>query len=357
MSGTQPTRNTARVVRIVLSDPILLVGIAASILLFSSMVLSIFTPLPLLYFYFQRGRIIGLTMIGLAGLIIGLLFSIFPNVSGLIMMMLFLEYSLLAGVMGECLHRRLSLEKIIGYPALSLLALGVLVLIVSGFINGQNPLNYARVMAESQVKESIALYRDILTGKKQDAQPLPGPGQKEDLKAEDDRAIKHEGQDSAFKDTEMGLNQLTRSLVLIFPGLTVIGTILIGWINFMLSRILFKRVGTLPPHLGDLTRWKPPEFLIWAVIFCGFGMFLPVAAIRFIGVNGILVLSLVYFLAGLSVIAFWFNLKQVPRFFRIITYILIAVQQILTLLVVGLGLFDFWFDFRKLKNTESGPAS
>jgi hypothetical protein len=45
----------------------------------------------------------------------------------------------------------------------------------------------------------------------------------------------------------------------------------------------------------------------------------------------------------------------VPRFLRGITYVLIVFQQIFTLLVVGLGLFDLWGNFRRLGKDNLTP--
>jgi hypothetical protein len=41
---------------------------------------------------------------------------------------------------------------------------------------------------------------------------------------------------------------------------------------------------------------------------------------------------------------------------RGLTYVLIIFQQIFTLLVVGLGLFDLWGDFRRLGKNNLTPS-
>jgi hypothetical protein len=48
--------------------------------------------------------------------------------------------------------------------------------------------------------------------------------------------------------------------------------------------------------------------------------------------------------------------NNVPRFLRGLTYVLIVFQQIFTLLVVGLGLFDLWGDFRRLGKNKAAPS-
>jgi uncharacterized protein YybS (DUF2232 family) len=56
----------------------------------------------------------------------------------------------------------------------------------------------------------------------------------------------------------------------------------------------------------------------------------------------------VYFFQGIAVVSYFFNKKRFPRTLRIFLYSLIAIQQIILLLIIGLGIFDMWLNFRKL---------
>jgi len=78
--------------------------------------------------------------------------------------------------------------------------------------------------------------------------------------------------------------------------------------------------------------------------------------VRLTAMNLLLIVGAFYFAQGLAVIAFFFHKNNVPRFLRGITYILIVFQQIFTLLVVGLGLFDLWGDFRRLGKDNLTPS-
>jgi uncharacterized protein YybS (DUF2232 family) len=108
------------------------------------------------------------------------------------------------------------------------------------------------------------------------------------------------------------------------------------------------------PHLRE---WKAPEPLVWGLIASGFVLFLPgVGLLRVSALNLLLVIGAFYFAQGLAVIAYFFNKNNVPRFLRGLTYVLIIFQQIFTLLVVGLGLFDLWGDFRRLGKDRLTPS-
>ncbi|MBW2140192.1 MAG: DUF2232 domain-containing protein, partial [Deltaproteobacteria bacterium] len=246
-------------------------------------------------------------------------------------------------------------EKVIGYPAAALLGMGLAVLIMSGLFNSQSPWAYGRSVIKSQVEESFQIYQEVLNAAQRGGAPLKKDQEPVSSGLNDNMETREGETQPPSAPLDDYIKQLTRLFIVIFPGLTVIGTILVTWINFMAGRLFLARSETLPSHLADLKKWKAPETLVWVVIAFGICVVLPFDTVRNIGINGLLVLSLIYFFAGLSVVSYYFDRKAVPRFFRILTYFFIALQQYLGLVVVGLGLFDLWFDFRKLKKAQSGP--
>jgi uncharacterized protein YybS (DUF2232 family) len=146
-------------------------------------------------------------------------------------------------------------------------------------------------------------------------------------------------------------------MVSVFPGLMIMGIILVSWANFLIGRLLVARSVGLWPEVADLTRWRAPEILVWGLIGCGFALFLPVDWLKLVGLNGLLVLALIYFFHGLSIVAFWMKKMSTPPFFRALGYTMIVVLQWVTLLVAVLGLFDLWLDFRKMNKAEPGDAA
>lgn len=108
---------------------------------------------------------------------------------------------------------------------------------------------------------------------------------------------------------------------------------------------------------GDLREWRAPDLLVWCFIAAGFGLFLPGwAPVKVLALNLFLIVAVFYFFQGLSIIAYYFNHKHVPFFLRSLAYVLIVFEQVFTLLVVGLGLFDLWGDFRGLKKKDLTPS-
>ena len=77
-------------------------------------------------------------------------------------------------------------------------------------------------------------------------------------------------------------------------------------------------------------------------------LIIPEHTVKLFGINGLLILMTIYFFQGIAIISFYFEKKHFPRLLRIVLYSLIALQQIVLLIVVGLGFFDMWLNFRKL---------
>jgi uncharacterized protein YybS (DUF2232 family) len=139
------------------------------------------------------------------------------------------------------------------------------------------------------------------------------------------------------------LEALLRRLL---PGLVVANTGLVAWINIVLARQLAFLLGWAQPD-PPLFYWSTPEWLIFAILGAGFLLLVPVATIRFISLNLLIVLSLLYFCQGVAVIAAWFHRFHVPRFMRLLGYPLMFLNP-LFVLIVTVGLMDLWLDFRRL---------
>jgi len=151
--------------------------------------------------------------------------------------------------------------------------------------------------------------------------------------------------------------QIIEMMVRLLPALLFLSFGFIVLINvlYLSRRFPDRREQWLSIRL--LREWKGPEPLVWGLIACGFALFVPgLGLLRAAALNLLLVIAACYFAQGLAVIAFFFHKNNVPRFLRGLTYVLIVFQQIFTLLVVGLGLFDLWGDFRRLGKDNLTPS-
>ena len=151
--------------------------------------------------------------------------------------------------------------------------------------------------------------------------------------------------------------EIAGTILRLLPAAAFVSLGLVVLFNVVL---LCRRFPEKRPHwltLVTLREWKAPDFLVWGVIVSGFIMFIPgLESVKTLAANLLLVFGACYFFQGLAIIAFFFNKNNVPRFVRGVVYLFIVFQQIFTLLVVGLGLFDLWVDFRRLRKQDLNPS-
>lgn len=91
-------------------------------------------------------------------------------------------------------------------------------------------------------------------------------------------------------------------------------------------------------------KWKAPELLLWPTIISGFCLLLDLGWGSDIALNVFKFLMAIYAIQGLSILSFFFDAWNVRGPFRTLAY-LVAISLMLPL-VLSLGFFDLWFDFR-----------
>jgi uncharacterized protein YybS (DUF2232 family) len=150
---------------------------------------------------------------------------------------------------------------------------------------------------------------------------------------------------------------IAEMMLQLLPGLVFVGLSLIVLVNLLLLCRRFPNRRRDWVALEDFREWNAPEPLVLILIVCCFSLFIPGAEFLTVpAVNVLLIVAACYFLQGLAVVAYFFHKSRVPFFLRAVTYVLIIFQQIFTVVVVGLGLFDLWGDFRRLKKKDLKPS-
>jgi uncharacterized protein YybS (DUF2232 family) len=179
-----------------------------------------------------------------------------------------------------------SVEKIIIYPALFIIAAICFYFIYGGFVLSVNPWQLVEKYIATSIEANVKLYSQ-----------LP-------LKVEDINFI---------KDNE---KNITDGLTQIFPSLVIISSTLIVWINFLLGKKILGKAGIVWPRFTALARWKAPELIVWIFIISGGLFFVPQKDINIFSLNTFLVVCFIYLLQGLAIVSFLFQNKNVPLFFR-----------------------------------------
>lgn len=299
----------------------LVAGIAATLLFFFSVLfipmfgflVGVFTPLPTVLVLYRWGVPSGYWVPGLAAAL-GCLILVALEMS---LSVPYLLAMLGLGVMlGLGMRRRWSFEKTIGVPSLLVFGGGALTFLAFHSGTEAGLIGYL----EQAVRESIAV------------------------------ALKEYG--VASGDTRalaQSLQAVVPVMVRLLPGIALSSALFASWLN-VLATVRYIRVHQLtPPFWGEWTRWQAPEHLVWGVIASGFALMVPFGPFKIVGLNVLMVLATVYLFQGMAIIAFYMERKKVPRFLRAVIYGFILLQMVATAAAILVGLFDMWFDFRRLK--------
>lgn len=146
-----------------------------------------------------------------------------------------------------------------------------------------------------------------------------------------------------LEDVRQTLMLAGRLIAHLALGILACGALIVAWANQLLARRLSPADGR-----PALDTWRAPDRLVWVLIAAGAIMVLLDGFWFWTGANLVIVLSLIYFFQGIAVVAFWLKKKNTPRLLRVGIYLLVAVEIFLALLVALMGLFDLWFNFRRL---------
>ncbi len=274
---------------------------------------TVFIPLPTMFCRAKHGRTIGMVVPAMA------LVALAPLLGGIsIDLLYFFELVFCGFILYELFILRLSVEKTVVLASAVTLAVGVFIVLVYSSTTaaglGQLVSDYVRRNLEA----SLRLYVNM---------GVPA---------------------DTIRPIEDALDGIQYVLVRIVPALSVSASLFLSWTSLLLARPLLRRYRLYCPDFGRLNLWKAPEPLVWSVIGFGLMLMIPEHTVKLFGINGLLILMTVYFFQGIAIISFYFEKKHFPRLLRIVLYSLIALQQIVLLIVVGLGFFDMWLNFRKL---------
>jgi uncharacterized protein YybS (DUF2232 family) len=147
---------------------------------------------------------------------------------------------------------------------------------------------------------------------------------------------------------ETTLYQMKVIVPIIMPAVLGSLVLLMTWFTMVFGNlVLFKSRGIGPWPKYQI--WQLPDKLIWVVILAGACALIPVSILRIIGINALILLSIVYSFQGLSIGVFFMTKWNVPLLFRSFFYVMVVFQSFGTILLLFAGIADIWFDFRKLK--------
>jgi len=296
-----------------------LVAMAALYLRLLGPFVGMLIPLPILFYRAKLGRSSGLVILVAASLIVAAMVGRHSLVTAVFLF----EVGLVGLVLQELFETNLSVEKTVAITAGVVIATGGLMLALYSLLSATSPWTVASSYLTRSAALAIDMYREM--------------------------GASEEDVDIAAEAVE-GIVYIA---LRILPSIVVVATLFLVWTNLLLARFLFQSKRLFYPDFGKLSQWKAPEPLVWAVIASGIMLLVGNSGITMIGINSLIIMMMIYFFQGIAIVSFYLEKKQFPRLLRIMLYGLIAMQQLLLLLVIAVGFFDTWIDFRRERKVEN----
>lgn len=148
---------------------------------------------------------------------------------------------------------------------------------------------------------------------------------------------------------EQTFSQIRIWIPKVMPGILSCITLLITWFAMAIgNRMLHKNSGSGP--WPEYRFWTLPERLVWIFIVASILVVLPLEPGRTIGLNVLMVSTLLYCFQGIAIMLFYFSKWSVPLFLRTLIYVLLFFQTFGVILLGVLGVADVWTDIRRLNS-------
>lgn len=147
---------------------------------------------------------------------------------------------------------------------------------------------------------------------------------------------------------ETTLLQMKIIVPIIMPAVLGSLILLMTWFTMVVGNLAVGKTNEHSPW-PKYQLWELPEKLIWLAIAAGIFTVIPSDIFRMIGINGLILLSIIYCFQGLAIGVFYMTKWNVPILFRSFFYVMVIFQSFGTIVLLLTGIADIWFDFRKLK--------
>lgn len=274
-------------------------------------------PVPIFYYRAKLGRRYSL-------IILAAVFAVIMTVIGEFSPdLMFVTGLLLTGfVLCELVEKNMSVEQTVLFTGILVFLAGTLALIIYSNMAGIQLGALLSAYVKKNLMLSLKLYKEV------------------GMPAEQVQALSR------------SMETIQYYLIRILPAICGAFLLIVAWITLLGARMVLISKGVGFPDFGKLNTWQAPEILVWVVIGSGLLLLLPNNPARLIALNVLILLLTVYFFHGIAIISYFFESKNLPVALRFLIYSMIAIWNLLLVFVVGLGFFDMWVDFRRLKQPK-----
>ena len=271
--------------------------------------LNVMTAVPAAYLSFRLGLRYGLIVVGATSVFLLLLSSPYTLATYLA---LFGTGSLLLSFF---LLLRTPWDRAVFYAVAGALLFSLLMLLLVTLTGSASPTELVERIVQSEAQQTMQIYRQSGFSEQQ------------------------------LQEVGQVIDRLAAFVTSGFLGILVAILLSIQVVTLLVLRALTrKHYRVAGVAFSD---WRLPARLIWLLIFAGFTAFLGLPVLSWLGQNLLLVLLPLYFLQGMAVVSSFLQRRPWPVAVKGLIYLALLLLSPLPLIVVSIGVFDLWIDFRK----------
>lgn len=276
--------------------------------------LSFVIPVPIIVLVYRHGLEAGVLVSVVAALLTGILSHV---LQGTIMV---LSLAAIGLAVGEAMRGRLTPGQVIAVGTVVFLVVSFLTLGLVFWLFGINELAELSKLLEDSLRLSGEFYLRL------------GLAPPEQLRQWQEEVLR-------------ALRALLPSAFLLSAAVTV-------YVNHWLAGKVLHKLGQPTPGFPPFSEWRLPTRWRWPgvlLLIIAAGMnFLSFPIGRAVGSNLLVLLMVVYYVQGLSILWFFLRRYRVSGPLRMVILLLALLNSMAALLVAWFGLLDGWFDYRRM---------
>ncbi len=164
---------------------------------------------------------------------------------------------------------------------------------------------------------------------------------------------------TSTKQAAQAAREFQQLYVYVLPGGIASMSMGCGLLCFLLSQLSLRRSGLPNAPIPPFREWQLPWYMAWGFLIglaatVGYGFFDggQGRVALYVGLNLLVVFGSIYMVQGLAVAYWYFERFKLVGPIKAIFTALAIFAQLLFLVLTWVGLFDTWFNYRKLKREE-----
>jgi len=279
-------------------------------------------PVPLILLGVRHG----LKWSALCLLVTGVLIAII--ISPLQSFLLVVGLGFIGITLGWALHSGKSALEAIAFGSVASFLSKIIVLAFSFFVMGVNPIDLSPENIRAMIEEAIAFYREI--------------GMAE----------------AVLEQVRQQLTMMLSLTQVLLPVGFIFGSVFDTFVNFLVAKAILRRLGTFVPDITAFKNWVMPNIVLIAygvsLLIVNFNQEMPEGIWYKVGLNLNFLVGLPLLLQGIAVFWYFADKKNWPSFFKGLFILGLFLGPIISFGTLITGMFDFVFDFRKLRPNPRG---